>query len=87
MAVNAVAKLASEADNPDWFLEVLGQALEETNDLDAALRVAQRVIAEQPHPPVSDEDKNTRAVLDALNREEPAGKYSLEHCRSLVRGM
>lgn len=91
MADNTLAALVKDVDNPDWFLEVLGQALEETGDMDSAIRVAQRYVADQPHPPISQEDKDTRAVLDALNQEQPQeqpqGKYSLERCRDLVRGM
>jgi hypothetical protein len=54
-----LGKRLGDVENPDWYLSVFAQALEETGDARRAAAVADALIEEHPHP---SEDEFTRVM-------------------------
>lgn len=50
--------------NPEWWLTLLGTAMEDNDDVEAACAVADRAYQASPFPPPSEEDQVDRIVAD-----------------------
>lgn len=60
-----VADRVTRAENPEWYLRLLGLAIEEVgSDMPRALAIADRAIKEHPHPPATDHDRVWQSVAD-----------------------
>lgn len=69
--MDALQDRLASVPNQEWYLEIVGAALERTDDLDKSMRMADEVIEKHPWPPVSDEDQMLHGVLDALVEPQP----------------
>jgi hypothetical protein len=69
-----------EVENPDWYVELLGIALEEVGDdnLDQAIKITDRTYSHLPQPPATAEDDDLQQVADTLAVADYAKTASFE---------
>ncbi len=69
-------KRLARSDNPEWYLTVLGTALESGDEV-GALAAADRYVAEHPYPPATDEEQAWAMVGPAPSPEDQAWRQIL----------
>lgn len=61
-----LAKRLEEVENPDWYMELWGEAYGRTGDANKALELADELYRENPHPPDTEQDKEFKKVAEAI---------------------
>lgn len=78
-----VADRLKRAENPEWYLRLLGLASEEAGEnMAKAVAIADRAVKLHPHPPATKEDQVWQTVADGAALDEymagPGGEDGAE---------